>query len=68
MKLGFEQKKRYIETFDECYITDYLVDMINTDWELIYEPKENEFPFKMIIAEEEYDRLAEEFAKEVIGD
>lgn len=68
MVLDFNQKKRYIESFEEDYIIDYLLSMINTDWELIYDPRPNDFEFKLIIAEEEYDRLAEEFAKEIIGD
>ena len=68
MVLDFNQKKRYIESFEEDYIIDYLLSMINTDWELIYDPRQNDFDFKLIIAEEEYDRLAEEFAKEIIGD
>ena len=42
--------------------------VINTDWELIYDPRPNDFEFKLIIAGDVYDRLAEEFAKEVIGE
>lgn len=65
MILDQMQKEVYIQAFDENYILDYLKEMINSEWELVYDPQPNEFDYKLIIAGDEFDRLDISFADQI---
>lgn len=65
MKLNDKQKAFYADVFeDEDYLED-LRQRYNSSWEIIYDPKPNDFDYALVIDGLEWDRLDNHFVREI---
>lgn len=63
MKLNEQQKRTYFNSFEDEDILEELRQSYNSDWEIIYDPIENNFNYALIINGLEYDRLSDDFVR-----
>lgn len=64
-KLNEAQKRAYSEIFDDDYALEELRQKFNSIWEIIFDPRPNDFNYALIIDGLEQDRLAPDFVNEL---
>ena len=65
MKLNNKQKQAYADLFEDDWALEEIRKRYQKVWEVVYDPTPNDFNYALIIDGLEYDRLTDEFVKEL---